>query len=88
MGPAGPTRDLSPAKRTAILNWLATLGPDGKPLRGTAPPAGTVHQAAATLSVSSAAPSTTPLPDRGGKAAAMARQASTRTRPLRTGETF
>ena len=82
------TRDLSPAKRTAILNWLATLGPDGKPLRGTAPPAGTVHQAAATLSVSSTAPSTTPLPDRGGKAAAMARQACTRTRPLQTGETF
>jgi hypothetical protein len=28
------TRDLSPAKRAAILKWLTTLGPDGKPIRG------------------------------------------------------
>ena len=32
------TRDLSPAKRSAILSWLRTV-PDGKPLLGTPPPA-------------------------------------------------
>jgi len=32
------TRDLSPAKRAAILHWLKTPGPDGKPLLGTPPP--------------------------------------------------
>jgi hypothetical protein len=32
------TRDLSPAKRAAILQWLKTPGPDGKPLLGTPPP--------------------------------------------------
>lgn len=29
------TRDLSPGKRKAILQWLNTRGPDGKPLLGT-----------------------------------------------------
>lgn len=32
------TRDLSPGKRKAILQWLTTKGPDGKPLLGTATP--------------------------------------------------
>jgi hypothetical protein len=32
------TRDLSPNKRAAILRWLKTPGPDGKPLLGTPPP--------------------------------------------------
>jgi hypothetical protein len=32
------TRDLSAAKRAAILKWLNTPGPDGKPLKGTPPP--------------------------------------------------
>lgn len=32
------TRDLSPAKRAAILKWLNTPGPDGKPLQGTPAP--------------------------------------------------
>ena len=31
------TRDLSPARRAAILHWLQNLGPDGKPLLGTPP---------------------------------------------------
>ncbi|MGA7730847.1 MAG: hypothetical protein WCD37_06200 [Chloroflexia bacterium] len=31
------TRDLSPAKRAAILRWLEETGPDGKPLEGTQP---------------------------------------------------
>jgi hypothetical protein len=33
------TRDLSPAKRQAIVKWLNTPGEDGKPLLGTAKPA-------------------------------------------------
>jgi hypothetical protein len=33
------TRDLSPAKRKAVVRWLTNPGPDGKPLRGTPPPA-------------------------------------------------
>ncbi|MBX3745785.1 MAG: hypothetical protein KF833_10805 [Verrucomicrobiae bacterium] len=33
------TRDLSPAKRDAILRWLSQLGPDGHPLLGTPPAA-------------------------------------------------
>jgi hypothetical protein len=32
------TRDLSTAKRAAILRWLADVGADGKPLLGTQPP--------------------------------------------------
>lgn len=32
------TRDLSAAKRAAILKWLNTPGPDGKPLKGTEAP--------------------------------------------------
>ncbi|HEX8407495.1 MAG TPA: hypothetical protein VF883_01425 [Thermoanaerobaculia bacterium] len=35
------TRDLSPGKRKAILQWLNTKGPDGKPLLGT--PAGALE---------------------------------------------
>lgn len=31
------TRDLSSAKRSAILSWLGSPGPDGNPLLGTAP---------------------------------------------------
>jgi hypothetical protein len=32
------TRDLSPKKREAVLKWLKTPGPDGKPRWGTPPP--------------------------------------------------
>ena len=43
------TRDLSEAKRAAMVRWLTNVGPDGKPLLGTAqaPPAGPVASAAA-----------------------------------------
>jgi hypothetical protein len=34
------TRDLSEAKRTAMIRWLSHVGPDGKPLLGTAPSPG------------------------------------------------
>ncbi len=63
------TRDLSPAKRAAILAWLNHPGPDGKPLKGTSAPASGA-QAAALESV--AAPKAPAKPG-GGKAAAMAR---------------
>ena len=33
------TRDLSPTRRKAILRWLREPGPDGKPRKGTPPPA-------------------------------------------------
>jgi hypothetical protein len=46
------TRDLSPAKRKAILRWLNTPGPDGKPLLGTPPP----KAAAVTFAVAAEAP--------------------------------
>jgi hypothetical protein len=73
------TRDLSNAKRTAILTWLGNLGPDGKPLLGALPPP------AATPPVSPAgrlaAMPQTPEgriagvdPTRGGMAAALARR--------------
>lgn len=65
------TRELSAAKRTAIVRWLQDVGPDGKPLRGTAPKA-------------AAPPAPAPLADgpgmdiasalRGGKAAAAERR--------------
>jgi hypothetical protein len=32
------SRDLSAAKRAAIIAWLTAIGPDGKPLLGTPPP--------------------------------------------------
>ena len=66
------TRDLSQAKRTAILRWLSTLGPDGKPLRGPlAPPAA----APAPRTRPAAASETAAVdPSRGGKAAALARR--------------
>lgn len=34
------SRDLSPAKRSAILRWLRDVGPDGKPLLGVKPAEG------------------------------------------------
>jgi hypothetical protein len=37
------TRDLSSARRAAILRWLQNLGPDGKPLLGEAAPAPAVR---------------------------------------------
>jgi hypothetical protein len=67
------TRDLSGAKRKAILRWLADLGPDGQPLKGGQPPA-PVSQTAVQPAV--------PGPDssRGGKAAASNRRFGLRPR--------
>jgi len=67
------TRDLSPAKRTAILKWLGSPGPDGKPLKGEPKPA------AAAVHVARPGPGGPPL--RGGKAAALSRRLMPRGRP-------
>jgi hypothetical protein len=50
------TRDLSPAKREAILRWLKTPGPDGKPLLGTPPPKAAAAPAATTFGAAAEAP--------------------------------
>jgi hypothetical protein len=70
------TRDLSPAKRSAILRWLREPGPDGKPRKGTAPPP--VVAAAAARAV--APPASDEEPIRGGKAAAASRRLMLRKR--------
>jgi len=61
------TRDLSRAKRTAILSWLDAPGSDGKPLLGTPPPA--QEAALEGLELAEA-----PGAVRGGKTAALARR--------------
>jgi hypothetical protein len=53
------TRDLSPAKRQAILRWLKSPGPDGKPLLGTSPPPKTA--AVAFDAAAEEAPALTPV---------------------------
>jgi hypothetical protein len=71
------TRDLSDAKRKAILRWLREPGPDGKPRKGTPrPPAVPVPAAAAPRS---AAPDAAG-PLRGGKALAASRRLMVRNR--------
>ncbi|MDQ3279934.1 MAG: hypothetical protein M3Q69_00810 [Acidobacteriota bacterium] len=51
------TRDLSPAKREAVLRWLQTPGPDGLPLRGTkSPQQKNVAAAAMEMSAEAAPP--------------------------------
>jgi hypothetical protein len=70
------TRDLSPAKRTTILQWLSEPGPDGKPLLGTPPPslmadATGAEVLTAAAEVASATPREYMI---GGKAAALARR--------------
>jgi hypothetical protein len=71
LDPADPnampvTRDLSPAKREAILGWLKN------PLRGTPPAAPTVARAATAIVAGA-------VPHKGGKAAAAARRLVLRT---------
>jgi hypothetical protein len=67
------TRDLSAAKRSAILRWLDEPGPDGNPRLGT-PPARPARVAQAP---EAAAPGRSPQEaERGGKAAAAARRRS------------
>jgi hypothetical protein len=73
------TRDLSGAKRAAILRWLRTLGADGKPLRGPLPSPAATGPVARARSLA-AVPETADGvhagvdPSRGGKAAALARR--------------
>ena len=66
------TRDLSPAKRAAILRWLQATDSDGKPLRGTAAPADAA--APGTVAATSAEAGPPSVPARGGKGAALARR--------------
>lgn len=70
-------RDLSPAKRAAILKWLRDLGPDGKPLLGTKPPP-SAGVAGAALTGEFVAPKPDPETIRkqllGGKTAAASRR--------------
>jgi hypothetical protein len=74
------TRDLSTAKRTAILRWLRNPGPDGNPLKGPLPPPGATEPSPAPASEAPALagagepPAGGPGPGQGGKAAAMARR--------------
>jgi hypothetical protein len=69
------TRDLSGAKREAILRWLNQTGPDGKPLKGSPPPP---VPTAAQASVLAAAKPVSAEFSRGGKAAAAARRLALR----------
>lgn len=73
------TRDLSEAKRRAILRWLSDVGPDGKPLLGAAPPQpAAAPRARAATGEEPAAPE---RPERGGKAAAASRRLAVRFGP-------
>ncbi len=68
------TRDLSGGKRKAILQWLNNPGPNGKPLKGTLPPA-----AQAAPEMAEATPSLVPEdPRQRAKVAFYARVRSTR----------
>lgn len=69
------TRDLSTAKRAAILRWLREPDEDGKPHKGTSPPQ-PVAGPAPTEVPGPAAPLARPLvsPQRGGKASAASRR--------------
>jgi hypothetical protein len=66
------TRDLSDAKRAAILEWFRNPGPDGKPLMGSPPPAVESRKVAAPSPAPAAGPPAEPM--RGGKTAALARR--------------
>lgn len=74
------TRDLSAAKREAILRWLTEAGADGLPRQGTAPPgaAGTAPAEAMAVPVLLPAPrpgaSRAAPPSQGGKASAVSRR--------------
>jgi hypothetical protein len=72
------TRDLSSAKRAAILRWLRNLGPDGKPLLGPVPPpaapATSPLRALAAVAPDGEAAPRGAHPHQGAKAAAMTRR--------------
>jgi len=74
------TRDLSAAKRQAILHWLSNVGPDGQPLLGTLPPAPSALAAAAPLPPLPATEAARVSHVEGGKAAAAARRLALRSR--------
>ena len=63
-------RDLSGAKRRAILKWLTTLDADGKPALGTSP----VAPPTAPLPITERAMPSAEVLARGGKSAAIARR--------------
>jgi hypothetical protein len=68
------TRDLSAAKRAAILRWLTERGEDGKPRKGTpAQAAATVTELARPGGLPPGARPAAP-PSQGGKAAAASRR--------------
>ncbi len=71
LDPANPnsmpvTRDLSPAKRATILQWLGNPGPDGKPLLGTQPPPPLMAETAEAEETTTAAEETPQRPSLGG----------------------
>jgi hypothetical protein len=70
------TRDLSAAKRAAILRWLGEPGPDGKPLLGE--PRQPAGQAPAPPALPAAPAMPTVPPDQGGKASAASRRPAAR----------
>jgi hypothetical protein len=72
------TRDLSDAKRKAILRWLGEPGPDGKPVKGTPSPTALAEVAAAKPSAVPSEFDDAPL--RGGKAMAASRRLVLRNR--------
>jgi hypothetical protein len=73
------TRDLSPAKRHAILRWLDQPGPEGKPLKGKEPPAELRRQPTTAPMPSGAKSLTTDLAlAASGKASAARRRAGFR----------
>jgi hypothetical protein len=68
------TRDLSEAKRAAMVRWLTNVGADGKPLLGTAPPAPAARAPAAAPAVPVADPTEGPLGSKALAAAALGRR--------------
>jgi hypothetical protein len=68
------TRDLSRAKRKAILQWLTDVGPDGKPRLGTPPTTPPVGTMSLEKAKTQEPPKSLSIP--GGKALAMSRRLS------------
>ena len=72
------TRDLSAAKRKAILRWLKETGQDGKPRLGTPHPAQVALEAKAALAPSPSTQAASQESLKGGKTAAMNRRLALR----------
>jgi hypothetical protein len=68
------TRDLSRAKRKAILRWLTDVGLDGKPRLGTPPTTPPVGAMSLEKAKTQEPPKSLSIP--GGKALAMSRRLS------------